>query len=227
LNTDLALVLLLLAAAIAMFVRDRPRMDIVALMMIAALPLTGIVTVGEAIAGFADPNIVLIALLFVLGEGLVRTGVARRMGDWIHQKAQGSEVRLLVLLMASVGIVGSVISSTAIVAIFIPVVLRICKNTGMAPSRLMMPLSFAALISGMMTLVATAPNLVVNAELLRQGEDGFGFFTITPFGVAILILGILYMLVARRWLPDNRETDRRAPAPNLPGVDRPLCACGA
>ena len=206
-NTDLALVLLLLAAAIAMFVRDRPRMDIVALMMIAALPLTGIVTVGEAIAGFADPNIVLIALLFVLGEGLVRTGMARRMGDWIHQKARGSEVRLLVLLMGSVGIVGSVISSTAIVAIFIPVVLRICKNTGMAPSRLMMPLSFAALISGMMTLVATAPNLVVNAELLRQGEDGFGFFTITPFGVAILILGILYMLLARRWLPDNRETE--------------------
>jgi di/tricarboxylate transporter len=213
-NADLALVLLLLAAAIAMFVRNRPRMDVVALMMIAALPFTGTVTVGEAIAGFADPNIVLIALLFVLGEGLVRTGVARRLGDWINRKAQGSEVRLVVLLMASVAIAGSIMSSTAIVAIFIPVVLRICKNTGMAPSKLMMPLSFAALISGMMTLVATTPNLVVNAELLRQGEDGFDFFTITPFGVAILILGILYMLVARRWLPDNRETEsggRRRP----------------
>ena len=214
LNTDLALVLILLAAAIAMFVRGRPRMDVVALLMIAALPFTGTVTVGEAIAGFSDPNIVLIALLFVLGEGLVRTGVARRLGDWINVKAGGSEVRLVVLLMASVAIVGSVMSSTAIVAIFIPVVLRICKNTGMAPSKLMMPLSFAALISGMMTLVATTPNLVVNAELVRQGEDGFDFFTITPFGIAILVLGILYMLVARRWLPDTADgasSGRRRP----------------
>jgi di/tricarboxylate transporter len=214
LNTDLVFVLILLAAAIAMFVRSRPRMDVVALLMIAALPFTGTVTVGEAIAGFSDPNIVLIALLFVLGEGLVRTGVARRLGDWINVKAGGSEVRLVVLLMASVAIVGSVMSSTAIVAIFIPVVLRICKNTGMAPSKLMMPLSFAALISGMMTLVATTPNLVVNAELVRQGEAGFDFFTITPFGIAILVLGILYMLIARRWLPDTADgasSGRRRP----------------
>ena len=202
-TTDLALVLLLLAVAVALFVRGRPRMDVVALIMIALLPLTGTVTVGEAIAGFADPNIVLIAVLFVLGEGLVRTGVARELGDWINRRAGGSEVRLLVLLMASVGLLGSLMSSTAIVAIFIPVVLRICRNTGTAASRLMMPLSFAALISGMMTLVATAPNLVVNAELMRQGAAGFGFFTITPFGVLVLVLGILYMLLARRWLPDR------------------------
>ncbi len=171
--------------------------------MMAALPLTGVITVGEAIAGFADPNIVLIALLFILGEGLVRTGVARRLGDWINAKAGGSELGLVALLMLAVGTLGSLMSSTAIVAIFIPVVLRICRNTGTAPSRLMMPMSFAALISGMMTLVATAPNLVVNAELMRQGEAGFGFFTITPFGVAVLVLGTAYMLVARRWLPDH------------------------
>jgi di/tricarboxylate transporter len=121
---SLASVLLLLAAAVAMFVCNRPRMDVVALLMIAALPFTGAVTISEAIAGFANPNIVLIALLFVLGEGLVRTGVARRLGDWISRKAGGSEVRLVGLLMASVGIVGSMTSSTAIVAIFIPVVIR-------------------------------------------------------------------------------------------------------
>ena len=199
-NPELILVLLLLAAAILMFLRNRPRMDVVALLMIAALPFTGVVTVSEAIAGFSDPNIVLIALLFVLGEGLARTGVARRLGDWISRKSGGSETRLIVLLMASVGVVGSIMSSTAIVAIFIPVVLRICQSTGMAPSRLMMPLSVAALISGMMTLVATTPNLIVNAELLRQDQPGFDFFTITPIGVTVLVLGIAYMLLTRRWL---------------------------
>jgi di/tricarboxylate transporter len=102
--------------------------------------------------------------------------------------------------MASVGVVGSIMSSTAIVAIFIPVVLRICQSTGMAASRLMMPLSVAALISGMMTLVATTPNLIVNAELLRQDKPGFDFFTITPIGVTVLVLGIAYMLLTRRWL---------------------------
>jgi di/tricarboxylate transporter len=213
-TVELGLVLGLLIAAIVMFVVNRPRMDVVALLMIAALPLTGAVTVGEAIAGFADPNIVLIAVLFVLGEGLVRTGVARQLGDWINTQAGGSQTRLVVLLMVSVAGLGSLMSSTAIVAIFIPVVLRICRNTGTLPSKLMMPMSFAALISGMMTLVATAPNLVVNAELVRQGNQGFGFFTITPFGLAVLVLGVLYMLLTRHWLPDNAEAEavaRRRP----------------
>ncbi len=211
---DLLLVLALLLAAIVMFVRDRPRMDVVALLMIAGLPLTGVVTVGEALAGFADPNIVLIALLFVLGEGLVRTGVARDLGDLINARAGGSEVKLLVLLMVAVAGLGSIMSSTAVVAIFIPVVLRICRSTGTAPSRLMMPLSFAALISGMLTLVATAPNLVVHAELVRQGAEGFGFFTITPVGLVVLVLGVGYMLVARRFLPERVASDaetRRRP----------------
>jgi di/tricarboxylate transporter len=126
--------------------------------------------------------------------------VARRLGDWLDAKAGSSENRLLVLLMTAVGGLGSLMSSTAVVAIFIPVVLRISQNRGMSPGRLMMPLSFAALISGMLTLVATAPNLVVNAELVRQGASGFSFFAFTPFGLPILVLGILYMLVARRFL---------------------------
>lgn len=198
---DLAMVLALLAAAILMFVLNRPRMDVVALIMIAALPLTGVLTIGEAIAGFADSNIVLIAVLFVLGESLVRTGVARRLGDWINATAGGSETRLLVLLMVSVAGLGSMMSSTAVVAIFIPVVLRICQSTGQSPSKLMMPMSAAALVSGMLTLVATAPNLVVNAELVRQGFDGFNFFSVTVFGLPVLAVAVGYMLLTRSWLP--------------------------
>jgi di/tricarboxylate transporter len=200
-NTELALVLALLFGAIVMFAINKPRMDVVALIMMTSLPFTGVITMGEALAGFSDSNIVLIAALFVIGEGLVRTGVARKMGDLLIKKTGKSEVRLLVLLMISVCGLGSLMSSTAVTAIFIPVVLRVAASSGSSPGQLMMPLSFAALISGMMTLVATAPNLVVNSELVRQGFDGFGFFSITPFGVPVLILGILYMLVARRWLP--------------------------
>jgi di/tricarboxylate transporter len=202
---DLAAVLLLLVAAIAMFIVGRPRMDAVALIMIAVMPFTGIISMNEALAGFSDSNIVLIAALFVIGEGLVRTGVARRLGDWLNASAGASEVRLLVLLMLVVGGLGALMSSTAVVAIFIPVVLRICRNTGTAPSRLMMPLSVAALISGMLTLVATAPNLVVNAELGRHGMEGFRFFSFTPFGLPLLVLGIVYMVFARRLLASGED----------------------
>ena len=217
-NLDLALILLMLATAIVMFVINRPRMDAVALLVMAAMPFTGIITMNEALAGFADPSIILIAALFVIGEGLVRTGVARRLGDWLDAKAGSSENRLLILLMAAVGGLGSLMSSTAVVAIFIPVVLRISQNRGMAPSRLMMPLSFAALISGMLTLVATAPNLVVNAELIRQGAQGFSFFSFTPFGLPLLALGIVYMLFARGLLASKAACrPRRTAAPALRG----------
>ena len=204
-NTDLAVVLALLASAIAMFAINKPRMDAVGLLMLTALPLTGVISMKEALAGFSDPNIVLLGALFVIGEGLVRTGVAQQLGDWLIRTAGSSETRLVSLLMAVVAGLGAFMSSTGVVAIFIPVSLRIAKSTGIAASQLMMPLSAAALISGMMTLVATAPNLVVNSELVRHGLAGFTFFSFTPFGVPVLILGIIYMLFARRWLSSKKE----------------------
>ena len=201
----LVIVLALLAAAIVMFAINKPRLDAVALIMLTALPFTGVLTMGEALAGFSDSNIVLIAALFVIGDGLVRTGVAQRLGDWLIVKAGNSEIRLIVLLMIVVCGLGATMSSTAVTAIFIPVVLRISQTAGIGPSRLMMPLSMAALISGMTTLVATAPNLVVNGELERHGIEGFRFFSFTPFGLPILVLGIIYMSFARRWLTVTKE----------------------
>ena len=99
---NLAVVLSLLCAVIVMFAINKPRMDAVALIMLTALPFTGVITVNEVLAGFSDANIVLIAALFVIGDGLVRTGVARRLGDWLTAKAAGSETRLIVLLMVVV-----------------------------------------------------------------------------------------------------------------------------
>jgi di/tricarboxylate transporter len=205
-NSELAIVLALLAAAIAMFAINRPRMDAVGLIMLTVLPLTGVITMGEALAGFSDSSIVLLGALFVIGEGLVRTGVAQRLGDWLIRTAGSSETRLMALLMAVVASLGAFMSSTGVVAIFIPVALRIAQMTGASPSQLMMPISMAALISGMMTLVATAPNLVVNSELIRKGSEGFGFFTFTPFGIPVLVLAIFYMLFARRWLSSGNKT---------------------
>lgn len=205
-GTDLALVLLLLGAAIAMFAINKPRMDAVALIMLTALPFTGALSMDEALAGFSDPNIVLIAALFVIGDGLVRTGVARQLGDWLAARAGSSETHLITLLMLVVCGLGATMSSTAVTAIFIPVSLRIAQTVNISPSRLMMPISVAALISGMTTLIATAPNLVVNSELIRHGAAGFRFFSFTPFGLPILALGIAYMLFARRWLSSGDES---------------------
>src|SRR5258707_9524367 len=108
---ELAVVLMLLAAAILMFAVNKPRLDAVALIMLVALPFTGVLSIGEALAGFSDPNIVLIAALFIIGDGLVRTGVAQRLGDWLIARAGSSEVWLTVLLMLVVCSLGATMSS--------------------------------------------------------------------------------------------------------------------
>ncbi|MDH4561666.1 SLC13 family permease [Pseudomonas sp. BN411] len=213
-NHELLLVLALLFAAITLFVINKPRMDVVALLVIVALPLTGILDISHTLAGFSDPSVVLIAALFVIGDGLVRTGIAYRLGDWLVARAGSSETRLLVLLMLAAAGLGSVMSSTGVVAIFIPVALGVAARLKIAPARLMMPLAFAGLISGMLTLVATAPNLVVHSELRRAGLDGFGFFSLTPVGLAVLALGVVYMLLTRHWLTP-RGSDEAASVPRL------------
>ncbi|TLP64663.1 MULTISPECIES: SLC13 family permease [Pseudomonas] len=208
-NHELLWVLGLLCVVVILFIINRPRMDVVALLVILVLPLSGILSVEQALAGFSDPNVVLIATLFVIGEGLVRTGIALRIGEWMSERAGNSEARLLVLLMLAVAGLGSVMSSTGVVAIFIPVVLSIAARLKLSPSRLMMPLSFAGLISGMLSLVATPPNVVVHSELVRHGQAGFSFFSFTPFGLVVLVLGIGYMLLTRHWLKGEVRKDGR------------------
>ncbi|CAJ0995041.1 SLC13 family permease [Sodalis praecaptivus] len=202
-NDELLWVLGLLLAAVVLFITGKVRMDVVALLVIVAFVLSGTLTLAEATAGFSDPNVLLIAALFVIGDGLVRTGIALSVGDWLVRMAGNSELRMLLLLMVTVSALGAFMSSTGVVAIFIPVVLSVAQRMKTPPGRLMMPLSFAGLISGMMTLVATPPNMVVNSELLRNDLPAFGFFAVTPIGC--LVLGIGYMAVARFWLtaPDD------------------------
>ncbi|MFU0920403.1 SLC13 family permease [Kluyvera sichuanensis] len=196
-NGELIWVLCLLAIAVVLFATGKVRMDAIALGIIVAFVLSGTLTLSEAFSGFSDPNVILIAALFIIGDGLVRTGVATNMGSWLVQAAGSSETKMLVFLMLTVAGLGAFMSSTGVVAIFIPVVLSVSARMNISPSRLMMPLSFAGLISGMMTLVATPPNLVINSELIREGLEGFSFFSVTPIGLVVLVLGIFYMLVMR------------------------------
>ncbi|EBJ1004257.1 SLC13 family permease [Salmonella enterica] len=196
-NGELIWVLSLLVIAVVLFATGKVRMDAVALFVIVAFVLSGTLTLPEAFSGFSDPNVILIAALFIIGDGLVRTGVATVVGAWLVKMAGSSEIKMLVLLMITVAGLGAFMSSTGVVAIFIPVVLSVSMHMQTSPSRLMMPLSFAGLISGMMTLVATPPNLVVNSELLREGLHGFSFFSVTPLGLVVLALGIVYMLMMR------------------------------
>lgn len=199
-NSDLLLVLGALIACVGLFIANKPRMDVVALLVIVILPLTGIISMPEALAGFSDTNAVLIAALFVIGEGLTRTGIAYRLSDHLIGMSGTSEARLLVLLMLAVAGLGSVMSSTGVVAIFVPVALNVAERMGVHPRRLMMALAYAGLISGMLTLVGTAPNMVVDGAVRDHGFQGFNFFSFTPFGIAVLVIGVAYMLIARRWL---------------------------
>lgn len=200
LSSSLVWVVILLSIAIVLFATGKLRMDVIALLVIVAFVLSGTLTLQEALIGFSDPNVFLIAALFVIGEGLVRTGVAYQVGDWLMRVAGQSETRMLILLMCTVALLGAFMSSTGVVAIFIPVVLNVAARMKTTPARLMMPLAFAGLISGMMTLVATPPNMVVSSELMRTGMAGFSFFSVTPIGVVVLLTGVVYMLVARFWL---------------------------
>ena len=201
-TADALFVFGLLAAAVVLFASDRLRPDVVALLVILALALGDILPVTQVMAGFGDPLVILIAGLFVVGEGLVRTGIAYQLGQGLIRWAGPSETRLLILLMLAVAGLGAFMSSTGVVAIFIPVVLGITARLGSSPGRLMMPMAFAALFSGLLTLIATPPNLVVNDALRGAGLHPFGFFGITPIGLLALALGMLYMaVIGSRLLP--------------------------
>ena len=227
--TDTAFVFILLGVAGVLFASGKVRLDVTALLVVLALILSGVLTVGEAVSGFGDPIVILIAALFVVGQALVDTGIAYRVGDWILEKGRADETRLLVLLMLAAALLGAFMSSTAVVAIFIPIVLRIASRTETSPSRLLMPLSYAALFSGWLTLIATAPNLVVSGALIEAGFEPFGFFSFTPVGLVAMAAGPpLHGGVRARAHPRSAHRRRTADDHRHPARDdRPLRASGA
>ncbi len=205
---DMLFVFATVAAAAVLFASNRVRLDIVALGVVLVMMLSGVLTPAQSLAGFGDTVVLLVAGLLVVGEMLDRTGVAQSIGAWIIRTGGRSETRLIVLLMLASAALSSVMSSTAVVAIFIPVVFKVAVTTGINASRLLMPMSFAAMISGMLTLIATPPNLVVSAELESiQGYEALGFFSFLPIGLIVLAVGIVYVLLVGRRMLSNQVDD--------------------
>ena len=198
------LVLGLLLATILLFASDRLRMDFVAILVLLALMMSGLLAPKEALAGFGDPLVVLIAGLFVIGEGLFRTGVAFAIGNWLLGVAGNSETRLLVLLMLVVAGLSAFMSNTGAVAVFIPVALNLSTKANVPANRLLMPMAFAGSLGGMLTLIGTPPNLVVSNLLSREGMTPFNFFSFTPVGLLILVATIVFIvLIGRLLLPKD------------------------
>lgn len=201
---DILLVLGLLLATILLFASDRLRMDIVAILVLLALMMSGLLAPKEALAGFGDPLVVLIAGLFVIGEGLFRTGVAFAIGNWLLGVAGNSETRLLVLLMLVVAGLSAFMSNTGAVAVFIPVALNLSTKANLPANRLLMPMAFSGSLGGMLTLIGTPPNLVVSNLLSREGMTPFNFFSFTPVGLLILVATIVFIvLIGRLLLPKD------------------------
>ena len=197
---DILLVLGLLLATILLFASDRLRMDIVAILVLLALMMSGLLAPKEALAGFGDPLVVLIAGLFVIGEGLFRTGVAFAIGNWLLGVAGNSETRLLVLLMLVVAGLSAFMSNTGAVAVFIPVALNLSTKANVPANRLLMPMAFSGSLGGMLTLIGTPPNLVVSNLLSREGMTPFNFFSFTPVGLLILVVTIIFIVLIGRFL---------------------------
>jgi di/tricarboxylate transporter len=207
---DALLVFVILTAMVLLFASDRLRLDLVAVMGLLALAFTGVLTADEAVAGFSDPIVVIIAGLFIVSGGLFQTGVADRLGALLSKAAGSDETRHILVIMSATALLSGFMSSTGTVAVMLPVVVSLGWRSGISPSRLLIPLSFASLLGGMLTLIGTPPNIVVSNQLRAQGLAPFNFFDFTPPGIVILIVGLAFMTtVGRRLLPTRAAATRR------------------
>lgn len=186
--------IVVLLISVAFFISGKVRSDIVALCALVALMLFGILTPDEALAGFSSNVIIMMVGLFVVGGAIFQTGLAKMISSRLMKLAGNSEVRLFVLVMLVTSFMGAFVSNTGTVAIMIPIVVSMAMSVKMNPSRLLMPLAFASSMSGMMTLIGTPPNLVINEELVSNGYEGLGFFTFLPVGLICAAVGTVLLL---------------------------------
>ena len=194
-NPDMIITLLILATAVVLLVGNFLRNDLVAALIILGLMVSGVLQTTEALSGFSSNPVIIVACMFIVGKAIIHTGVAQRVGEGIIKYGGTNETKLLFMIMAASASVGAFMSSTATAAIFIPITLAVAEKANLNHKRLLMPLAVAALISGMMTLVATTSNIIINSALRDQGVEALSFFSFTPFGVLVLLLSILFMAV--------------------------------
>jgi di/tricarboxylate transporter len=202
---QIAIVLAIVVAAIIMFVTERIRVDVVALMVLVGLALTGLVSPAEALSGFANLAVVTVWAVLILSAGLARTGVAGLIGRPVLRLAGGSEARLIALIMLVVGVLSGFMNDIGVAALMLPVVVDIARRTGRPPSRLLMPLAFAALLGGLNTLIGTPPNILISEAQRQYGLEPFHMFDYTPTGVTVMLAGIAFMVLVGRHLLPSRD----------------------
>lgn len=186
--------LIILALTVVMFIIGKIRADIVALCALTALILLGILTPEEALAGFSSTVIIMMVGLFVVGGAILQTGLAKAVSQKIMKLAAGSDTRMFLLVVIVTSAIGAFVSNTGTVALMMPIVVSMAVQSGTQPARLLMPLAFASSMGGMLTLIGTPPNLVIQDALTAAGYEPLGFFSFFPVGVICIVTGIVVML---------------------------------
>lgn len=190
---QVGIVIAVFALTIAAFIADKVRSDIVALSSMALLLMFGVLTPGEALAGFSNSSVVIMIGLFIVGGAVFQTGLARIVSRKLLKFAGGSEKRLFFLVMLVTATVAAFVSNTGTVALLLPIVLAMGKDAGTSPAKLMIPLAFASSMGGVLTLIGTPPNLIVDGYLRDHGLGGFGFFEFLPIGLVCFVTGLLVL----------------------------------
>jgi di/tricarboxylate transporter len=204
-NIEIAWVLIILGVALVLFITEWIRMDLVALLVLGALALTNLVSPSEALSGFSNAAVVTVWAMFILSEGLTRTGIANVLGRQVMRVAGRNEVSLIIVIMAFAGGLSAFMNNIGVAALMLPVAIDIARRTDTPPSRLLMPMAFATLLGGLTTLVGTPPNLLVAGALASAGERSFQLFDYTGVGIGAMAAGILFIALFGRLMLPRKE----------------------
>jgi len=203
---DILLVLAILVVAIVLFATEWLRMDLVALLVLLALAVTGLVTPEEAFSGFSNPAVITVAAMFVLSTGISHTGAMGHIGERMVAFAGNSEARLILVSMLVAAVFSAFINNIGATAVLMPVLVSVSRRLRISPSRLLMPLAFASLLGGVTTLIGTPPNILMNTLLHEYTGASFSMFSYTPIGLVLVAAGIGYMLLVGRHLIPVRKS---------------------
>lgn len=205
----MTLVLVILFITIALFIWGKFPPDVVALIAMLSLYLFGILEVKEALSGFSNTTVIMIAALFIIGEGLSRTGWTALAGKFFVEWAGKSVPKLLVIVTLGASILSGFVSNTGTVAALLPVTVSAAWNAGTLPSKLLMPVAFGSNTGGLLTLTGTPPNIIASNALVENGFEGFSFFEFGLIGLPLLLVAILYFrFIGHRLLPKNKTANK-------------------
>lgn len=197
--------LIILALSAVFFVNGKIRSDIVALCALVSLILFDILTPEEALSGFSNSIVIMMVGLFVVGGAIFKTGLAKMISSKILQLAGKSELKMFILVMLATSFIGAFVSNTGTVALMLPIIVSMAVGAGVSPGRYLMPMAFASSMGGMMTLIGTPPNLVVNDILIQNGHKGLSFFSFTPIGIVCIFVGIIILIPLSKLLTKKED----------------------